>query len=74
MSKKERFTADLMQKAAKNIEQTFRPFNMGFALIVFPFGNPGISNYISDAERGDMIKLLRASADRLERNQDKRRY
>ncbi len=74
MDKKEKFTADLMQVSAKNIKETFRPFNMGFVLIVFPFGNPGISNYVADAERGDMIKLLRETADRLEKNQDKRRY
>lgn len=74
MNKKEQYTADLMQVAAKNIKDTFRPFNMGFALIVFPFGNPGISNYVADANRGDMIKLLRETADRLEKNEDKRRY
>lgn len=43
---------------------------MGFALIVFDFDNPGIGNYISNAERSDMIKSLRETADRLERNQD----
>ena len=74
MDKKKHFSADLMQITAKNIKEVFRPFNMGFALIVFPFGNPGISNYVADAERNDMIKLLRETADRLERNQDKKRY
>ena len=74
MDKKKQFSADLMQITAKNIKEVFRPFNMGFALIVFPFGNPGISNYVADAERNDMIKLLRETADRLERNQDKKRY
>jgi len=42
----------------------------GFALIVFEFSKPGISNYISNAKRGDMITALRETADRLERNQD----
>lgn len=42
----------------------------GFALIVFEFAKPGISNYISNAKRADMITALRETADRLERNQD----
>jgi len=43
---------------------------MGFALIIFEFNCPGISNYVSNAKRGDMITALRETADRLEKNQD----
>lgn len=43
---------------------------MGFALLVFDFHKPGISNYISNAKRSDMITTLRETADRLEKNQD----
>jgi len=43
---------------------------MGFAIIVFEFHKPGISNYISNAKRADMIKALRETADRLEKQQD----
>lgn len=43
---------------------------MGFAFILFEFNEPGISNYISNADRSDMIKTLRETADRLEKNQD----
>lgn len=43
---------------------------MGFALIVFEFHKPGISNYISNARRHEMIMALRESADRLENNED----
>lgn len=42
---------------------------MGFMLLVFPFNEPGVSNYISNAERSDMIMTLRETADRLEKNQ-----
>lgn len=38
----------------------------GFVLLVFEFGAPGVSNYISNAARSDMIKALRELADRLE--------
>jgi hypothetical protein len=41
----------------------------GFVLIVFEFNEPGVS-YISNAKREDMIKALRETADRLEKNQD----
>ncbi len=43
---------------------------MGWALIVFEFGAPCIGNYISNAQRKEMIETLRETADRLERNQD----
>lgn len=45
------------------------PKDFGFAIIVFPFEKPGISNYISNAERPSMIKALRETADRIEKNQ-----
>jgi hypothetical protein len=43
---------------------------MGFALLVFEFGKPGIGNYISNAQRETMIETLRETADRLENRQD----
>ena len=42
----------------------------GFVLIVFDFNAPGAGNYISNANREDMIAALREIADRLEQNQD----
>jgi len=43
---------------------------MGFALLVFEFFDAGIGDYVSNAERKDMIDALRETADRLERKQD----
>jgi hypothetical protein len=43
---------------------------MGFALLVFEFNAPGVSNYVSNAERADMIQALRETADRLEQHHD----
>lgn len=43
---------------------------LGFALIVFDFYKPGIGNYISNAQRKDMIVALRELVDRLEKRQD----
>ena len=39
---------------------------MGFMLMVFEFGKPGVANYVSNADREDMIKALREKADALE--------
>jgi len=50
------------------LEATFG--KKGFALIVFDFNKPGISNYVSNAKREDMIAALRETADRIEKNQD----
>ncbi|MGB5818844.1 MAG: hypothetical protein WBG90_05115 [Saonia sp.] len=48
----------------------FVPKGFGLCILIFPFHDPGISNYISDAQRPDMIKMLRETADRLEKRQD----
>lgn len=42
------------------------PKGYGFALLVFKFGKAGTTNYISNAEREDMVKALRECADRIE--------
>ncbi len=44
------------------------PQGVGFALLTFEFNNPGLANYISSAQREDMIKALRECADRIEGN------
>lgn len=43
---------------------------MGFALFVFEFNEPGITNYISNAERESMIEALKETIERLENNED----
>lgn len=58
-----------MQAMAEEVRK-FLPEDFGFALIVFKFNEPGVSNYISNAERTTMIKALRETADRLENRQD----
>jgi len=58
-----------MRKMAKKVKDML-PSNLGFVIIVFPFNKPGVSNYISNAERKTMIQALRETADRLEKNQD----
>lgn len=41
----------------------------GFCLIVFDFNEPGVSNYISNANREDMIKSLKETIERFENNE-----
>ena len=58
-----------MKKMGKMIEKML-PKDFGYAVLVFPFHNLGVGNYISNAQREDMIKALRETADRLEKKQD----
>ncbi len=43
---------------------------MGFALIIFPFNQPGYAGYVSNGQRQDVIKALRKAADKLEAGQE----
>lgn len=58
-------SAEILQAFAQTLEETFPGY--GFALIVFEFDAPALSNYISNAQRPDMIKALRETANRLEK-------
>ncbi len=57
-------------KAIGGILKDILPKNYGFALLVFEYQKPGLSNYISSANRNDMIKAFREVADRLDANRD----
>lgn len=51
--------ANTMRELAQIIEKKIGGRQeFGFALFVFPFNSPGISNYISNATRETMIKAL----------------
>lgn len=45
-----------MRQLAKKISKEIP--GLGFALLVFEFNKPGISNYVSNAQREDMIKSM----------------
>lgn len=47
-----------------------RSSGIGFALLVFPFNQPGVSNYISSAQRADMIKALEETLIRFKNKED----
>lgn len=65
---------EVMQSIARRVDLILRKNypgdKRGFCVIVFNFNNPGISHYVSNADREDMIKALRETADRLEKRQD----
>ena len=44
--------------------------DLGWALLVFPFHEPGVSNYIANAQREDMVTALREAANRLAGKED----
>ena len=42
------------------------PTGWGFAVLCFSFGENGFINWVSNAQRADMVKALRELADKLE--------
>lgn len=62
-------TEKVMNKIGNDIEKVL-PKGFGFAVLVFPFSEPGIANYISNANRKDMITMLRETADRFEKQEE----
>lgn len=52
------------------------PDNMGFALLIFDFHTKGSMSYMSNAQRGDMIKALEELLGNLKRSppQSKRKH
>jgi hypothetical protein len=68
MEKMKNIGGEQMRELASMIQEKIpRP---GFALLVFPFHNEGISNYISNAKREDMIKAFEEVLERWKKNQD----
>lgn len=71
---------DAMQTAAHALNRFFngdvslKDRKTGFVLLTFGFDAPGIANYVSNAERSDMITAMRECADRLEKKQDNVRF
>lgn len=61
--------AEQMRFLAQLIDQMLLG-KWGFTLLVFQKNKPGIANYISNAQRSDMILGLRETADRLEKGED----
>ena len=70
---KQLHTEETMKEIATSLDEAIENSigkNMGFILIIFKFGKPGLTNYISNAQRKDIIIGLRESADVLEQNKD----
>lgn len=72
MAKMKKYLTDLARIIERNLELIYGQ-EMGFAIICFEFGKPGIADYISNAKREDMIKALKETLFRWEHNQDERR-
>lgn len=60
-------SAQLMRKALKKVTELIPGYCI--TLLVWEFNKPGLANYVSNGDRSDMIKALRETADRLEKNQ-----
>lgn len=56
---------DDVSRIGRRIGDSLAP-GIGFTLLFFEFGEQGELAYISNAQRDDMVKVLRQMADRLE--------
>lgn len=57
-----------MKRVAKMLKKELP--GLGFALITFEFDKPGMRNYVSNAQRNDMITALYEVAERLRKQKD----
>lgn len=64
----EQIGGEKMREIANSITKQIP--GLGFCLIVYPFHEKGISNYISNSQREDMIVFLQETLDRLKSKQD----
>jgi len=66
------WTEDVMEQLGLGIDRALRETvgKMGFVLLVFPPGKPGVSNYLSNCERDMMILALEETVDRLKKKAD----
>lgn len=61
---------DLLAATLEKYLTTLYGQRMGFALFMFPFSGEGdAGDWVSNGQRGDMIKFMRDIADRLEKGQ-----
>ena len=65
-------TEQFMRAIGQGIDNALKlhSSNLGFALIVFEFNKPSMSNYISTGKREDMIDALEETVKRLRGNED----
>lgn len=61
-------TLDLLASAIKQSLTNIYGKEVGFALFMFEFGSDTAGDYVSNANRKDMIKFMRDLANRLESN------
>lgn len=57
-----------MKKTGRAIADALKDTGQGFVLITFGYGEGGRMEYMSNAERADVIKLLKEFTDNLERD------
>lgn len=65
-------TEEIMRDLGVGINAALKTYfpSSGFTLLVFPVVNPGVCNYISNADRRSMITALKAAVKKLDKNED----
>ena len=65
-------TKEFLSTLAETLDEVLEEYlgkRMGFAVLIFEFGAPGVANYISNAERKDMIEALKETVERFEKGE-----
>lgn len=62
--------AEKAAQAVAGVINTALPPGYGFALLAFSFGEGGYLTHVSNANRADLVRVLREAADKIERNVD----
>lgn len=65
-TEKEKFMQQIAAALSEIIDEAYQQ-KMGFFLTVFEFDKPGVSDYISNANREQIIKSMRETAKRFEK-------
>lgn len=67
-TEKEKFMQQIAAALSEIIDEAYQQ-KMGFFLTVFEFDKPGVSDYISNANREQIIKSMRETAKRFEKGE-----
>jgi hypothetical protein len=54
----EEYISDKLQEMGRYVDGQI-PINYAFVLLVFPFGPDGVIQYVANADRGDVVQVMR---------------
>jgi hypothetical protein len=67
LKKLEEVCRDIGKTIGTAIDNNFGPFKVGFALMVFDFGEGGHMTYVSNGQRQEMVRALQELLDHIKK-------